>query len=55
MMDCERKQEIHQMLEAYRQTDNTELDSERTAIIQELLMEIERLDGGEMANSDSAV
>lgn len=44
MMDRERKQEIHQMLESYQQTDNSDLDSEKTTAIQELLTEVERLE-----------
>ena len=32
------------MLESYQQTDNGDLDSEKTAVIEELLMEVERLD-----------
>jgi hypothetical protein len=43
-MKAERMQEIHQMLESYQQTDNGDLDSEKTAVIEELLMEVERLD-----------
>ena len=34
------------MLESYQQTDNGDLDSEKTAVIEELLMEVERLDKG---------
>jgi hypothetical protein len=45
-MEANRKREVGQLVEAYHQTDNTELDSEKTAIIRELLMEVERLDGG---------
>jgi hypothetical protein len=46
-MESERKQEIHQMLEACQQTDNSDLEAEKTAIIQELLMEVERMENGE--------
>ena len=42
-MDVMRQQEIHQMLESYQQTDNSGLDSEKTAVIEELLNEVERL------------
>jgi hypothetical protein len=34
-MKAERKGEVHQMLESYQQTDNSNLDSEKTAVIQE--------------------
>jgi hypothetical protein len=43
MMDWERKREIHRMLESYQQTDSSHLDSEKTAVIAELLMDVERL------------
>jgi hypothetical protein len=43
-MKAERKGEVHQMLESYQQTDNSNLDSEKTAVIQELLMVVERLE-----------
>jgi hypothetical protein len=45
-MDRERKREVHQMLESFHCTDNGDLDSEKTAVIQELLMEVERLEKG---------
>lgn len=44
MMDRERKREILQMLESYQQTDSSHLDTEKTAVIAELLMEVERLE-----------
>ena len=45
-MKTERMAEVHQLLESYQQTDNSELEAEKTAIIQELLIEVERLGGG---------
>jgi hypothetical protein len=42
-MKAERKREIHQMLESFHHTDNSDLDAEKTAVIAELLAELERL------------
>jgi hypothetical protein len=44
-MNSLRKREIHQLVEACQQTDNTDLDSEKTAVIEELLAEVEILEG----------
>ena len=42
-MDTARKQEIYRHLEVYSSSDNGDSAAEKTAIIQELLMEVERL------------
>jgi hypothetical protein len=57
VMKRERKREIYQMLESYQQTDNSNLDSEKTGVVEELLMEVERLEkerasGGGVAEHD---
>ncbi len=39
-----RKQAVYQLLEACRATDNSELAAEKTAVIAELLAEVERLE-----------
>jgi hypothetical protein len=39
-----RKQELYRLVEACRHTDNGELDWEKTEAIEELLMEVERLE-----------
>lgn len=45
-MELWRKQEIHRVAEACQQTDNSDLEAEKTAVIQELLAEVERLENG---------
>jgi hypothetical protein len=40
-MEPERKQEIHQLLEACRATDSRDRDAEKTAVIAELFAELE--------------
>ena len=52
-MKAERKQEIHQLLEAGQHTDNSDLEAEKTAVIEELLGEVERLGNSWMSDSDS--
>jgi hypothetical protein len=42
-MDLSRKREIYQLLEACRRTDNSNLEAEKTAVIGELLAEVERI------------
>lgn len=44
MIAVSRKREIQQLVDACQQTDNSELEYEKTAVIQELLMEVERLE-----------
>ena len=55
MMDWERKREILQMLESFGHTDNSDLDSEKTAVIAELLAEVEHVgnSGGTRGDSDA--
>ena len=43
-MESNRKDEIRQLIEASRETDRTERESEKTAVIQELLMEVEEME-----------
>jgi hypothetical protein len=43
-MTAQRKDEIYQLLEACQATDNSELESEKTAVIGELLAELEQAD-----------
>ena len=43
-MESRRIAEIYQLLEAYRETDGTDLQAEKTAVIAELLEEMERLE-----------
>jgi hypothetical protein len=42
-MEQQRRREIDQLLEACRETDNSDLEAEKTAVISELLTEVERL------------
>jgi hypothetical protein len=43
-MIANRVREIQQLLECCQQTDNTDLEAEKTAAIAELLTEVERLE-----------
>ena len=43
-MDEIRKQQIQQLLEACHETDNSVLEAEKTAVIGELLIEVENLE-----------
>ncbi len=38
-----RKQAIRQLIETCHETDNSELEAEKTEVIEELLVEVERL------------
>jgi hypothetical protein len=42
-MEPKRRREVEHLLEACQSTDNSELDYEKTAVIAELLTEVERL------------
>ena len=44
IMDQVRKQELYRLVEACENTDNSELESEKTAVIAELLAVVEQLE-----------
>jgi len=44
VMTEQKKQEIRALLEACRDTDNSDLEAEKTAYIGELLIEVDRLE-----------
>jgi hypothetical protein len=50
IMESQRKKEIYRLLEACRATDNTDLDSEKTSVIGELLAELEESQGQQVGN-----
>jgi hypothetical protein len=43
-MTTDRKLELHGLVIACHHTDNTELEAEKTAVLEELLKEVERLE-----------
>jgi hypothetical protein len=43
-MDATKKRQVSQLVEASLHTDNSESESEKTAVIAELLAEVERLE-----------
>jgi len=45
-MTASRGREIQQLVDACQQTDNGDLEAEKTAVIAELLAEVERLENG---------
>jgi hypothetical protein len=51
-MDTKRKREIHQFLEACYETDNSNLEAEKTAVIAELLAEVEQSGKGGAGSGD---
>jgi hypothetical protein len=42
-MNCERKRELYQLVEACQHTDNSDVEAEKTEVIVELMAEVEAL------------